>query len=352
MKAHLVKSGEAQVTDLVSKKNQVLIAMLSLETFTAEGLSRYSRVIVPTVRTIMGRNESKLERVGTDPTNQRGGQRIRYRLTDEGRRELRDIINTAREQLRQTEPTFLEKISARLPLGDAMPLGLRLANDTTGRLFGEAATVSEKLELLQLAEGEARGALNEIDETQPAMAQRIEKEVETKLAEIQKQREAIAMPADVPALALQIWSGLPAKSAFKKRLLKDLQIDDVHVSEVPETTATVPEIGDAVVLLVDSGNVKKARLQFDRAVKISHEVNKPLAVLDTGYDQGFRKHVYGSGVPTYCPDAASLDANSTRFVISGAVQSPSDAGRAVQPEPPRMTQTPTLAGSAYLRPPD
>src|ERR1043166_8464621 len=137
---------------LVSKKDQVLLGMLSLDTFTTEELSRFCRVGLPTVRTVMDRKSSWLDEVGVEATNRRGGQPKRYRLTADGRRALEATVEETNKTLKNTGGVMASGRSI-IPLRDPqIPLGLRMARDTLTRLVPAESDLKEKLKLLEIGE--------------------------------------------------------------------------------------------------------------------------------------------------------------------------------------------------------
>lgn len=329
---------------MVSKKNQVLLGMLSLDTFTTEELSRFSRVGLPTVRTVIERNVSKLEKIAVEATNRRGGQPIRYCLTDEGRKELAATVDETSDRLKKARAPFFDVVTSFLPLRDVqLPLGLRIADDTLERLVPNADSDAEKLELLEIAQRETRGSLQELPLVDPGFARRIEKEVQDRLARIERERAAIESRKDefVPWMREEAWrlpvgiqviTGIPKKSALTKRVVKDLEGNaEILLSELTQQTTQTPEAVDAVILIVDSSNIEKARTQFDSALKI---VSRPLAILDKGYDVEFRDHVYCAGITAYCNDAAGLSSKGMRGLVGSILQKPDS--KAIRVESPLM----------------
>lgn len=308
--------------------------MLSLDTFTTEELSRFCRVGLPTVRTVMDRNASWLDEVGVEPTNRRGGQPKRYRLTADGRRALEATVAETNQTL-QNSGGFIDSVRSIIPLRDSqIPLGLRMAHDTLTRLIPEETGFEEKLKLLEIAEREAQGALQETPDQDLSLSRRIEREVQSTLARVAKMRAEIERKT-VPDFdwtfafnghpAVQLLAGIPMKASLTKRVMRDLKGTEIHLSPVKENAEVPFELTDAapvtheslaaVILLVDSSDYKKARTQFDCALVFSSMVSRPLAILDKGYDTNFRNDVYSKGIRVYCPDAGGLNSQGMRGLV-------------------------------------
>jgi hypothetical protein len=346
-------------TNMVAKKTRVLLGMLSMDDFTIEELSRFSGVIPATVRSVVDRHRS-LEVVRKDSTNRRGGQKIRYRLTSAGRDELTLTANATREAFASTPPTFMESVKAFLPLPESeIPLGLRLVDDTLNRLVPQAESDDDKLSLLEAAKREAQSALRASSEADKSTLLRIDKAVKEKLEKIESARVEIVRPPRIPAreplilpvplgIGIHVWSGVAMKSSLAKRVKKELQKSaQVIFSEVPADPAQTPEVVDAVILLVDSANSKKALSQFHHALTISSEVEKPMAVFDKGYNVDFRNHVYAAGVTHFCNDAATLNGMGMRGLIGDMLPAP--ASNALMVDAPKLSQTLMPAGMGFLK---
>jgi hypothetical protein len=335
--------------NMVAKKTKVLLGMLALDDFTIEELSRFSGVIPATVKSVVDRSKV-LEVGGKEQTNHRGGQRIRYRLTSAGRDELKMTANETRKAFASTPLTIMESVKAFLPLPDSeIPLGLRLVDDTLNRLVPQAASDEDKLTLLEAAKREAQSALRASSEADKPTFLRIEKAVNEKLDKIETARIEIVRPARIPArkplflpdaqlgVGVHVWSGVALKSSLAKHVKNELQKSvQVIVSEVPSDPAHTPAIVDAVILLVDSGNSKKALSQFHHALIMSGKVEKPMAVFDKGYNVDFRNHVYAAGITHFCCEAATLNGMAMRGLISDMIPAP--AGKALTVDAPKLSQ--------------
>jgi hypothetical protein len=133
------------------------------------------------------------------------------------------------------------------------------------------------------------------------------------------------------------------KSSLTKHVKNELQKSaEVIVSEVPADPAQTPEVVDAVILLVDSADSKKALSQFHHALSMSSKVEKPMAVFDKGYDVDFRNHVYAAGVTHFCNEAVTLSGIGMRGLIGDMLPAP--AGKALMVDAPKLSQTPTMSG--------
>lgn len=350
--------------NVIAKKTSVLLGMLSLDDFTIEELSRFSGVLPTTVKTVVDRHTHLVEIVGREQTNRRGGQRIRYRLTTDGRADLNITVNATRDAFASTPPTFMESVKALLPLSESdIPLGLRLVEDTLERLVPQATSNEEKLALLQAAKREAHSALRDRSEADKPTFLKIEKAVNEKLEKIEKARVEIEQPAKPPSreplflpaaaaaslgIGIQVWSGVALKSSLAKLVTSELQKSaEVLVSEVPTDPAQTPEIVDAVILLVDSGNSKKAYTQFHDALSLSSKVEKPMAVFDKGYNIDFRNHVYAAGVVHFCNDAATLNGTGLRGLIRDMLPAP--ASNALIVDAPTLTHTPLSSDMMFVK---
>src|SRR5580700_6781482 len=71
---------------------KVLGALLVLREFCVRDVAEYCQVKEATVRTVLERNRSLLERVGERETGRRGGKHSIYRVLAERRDELRAMI--------------------------------------------------------------------------------------------------------------------------------------------------------------------------------------------------------------------------------------------------------------------
>jgi hypothetical protein len=351
--------GEAM--NMVAKKTRVLLAMLSMDDFTTDELSRFSGVIPATVRVVMGRHLHVLETVSKEPTNRRGGQRIRYRLTSAGRDELSRTANATRQAFASAPSTFLDSLKTYLPLQESeIPLGLRLADDTLNRLVPQAASNSEKLDLLEAARREVQSALRANPQADRSISLRIDKAGKEKLEQIENARlelvriktsparEPLLVPGVALGIGIQVWSGVALKSTLTKLVKNELQQSaEVIVSEVPTDPVQTPEVIDAVILLVDSDDSKKAFSQFNHALVLSSKVDKPMAVFDRGYNLNFRNHVYAAGITHFCNDAATLNGKGMRGLISGML--PPQVSNALMVDAPKLSQVPLTAGAVFLK---
>src|SRR5215471_15781702 len=110
------------------ERYKTLGAMLALGEFSVPELATLAGVGEPTVRTALQREAVYVERIGTEPTGRRGGQRGRWRL----RPEKREVL---RSQLREFEQLgvgpWLEEYKER---EGPVPAGILAAENALLRL--------------------------------------------------------------------------------------------------------------------------------------------------------------------------------------------------------------------------
>jgi hypothetical protein len=330
------------------EKTKVLAAMLVLDEFTPEQLGRFAGVKVETARTVLHRHRHLIEEIGKVTTGRRGGQPVRYHLTANGRavatKQLEDTFGTLGTPSSNPIHAFLAQLgfkgrSAVTAPAEA-PLGIAVADDTLERLVPAAASQEERLDLLKLAEKEAKSALQDLDDT--SQTPRIREIVESRLADIRARRAAIHEQNDMNRVAtlvagrvtsrgalmanirrvvsrwrerqeerplhLQLWvDNVPSAAEIRMRVARTLEKRaEILLGEVPADSRHLVEVGDAVFLLVDSRNAN-AQKSFQRAFDTCKIYDRPLYVLDRGYSSGFRNLVFGTGAADYVPDIATLD---------------------------------------------
>jgi hypothetical protein len=349
------------------EKTKVLAAMIALDEFTTDQLCRFADVKPATAAGVLGRNKALVQELGTVETGRRGGQPIRYRLTDEGRA-------AAQEQLERAFASFGKGASnplatifahfARKPVANVTPaltlnvsdvsavdppLGIAVADDTLSRLLPAASSAEERLELLAVAEREAKSALQDLHDSRDVLS--IREMVGERLERITAARTAIREAGDVAALRdatspkvlkrmfggllrlvaarrqrtprplrLQIWSVATEAADLRTKIAQTLeQRAEVFVTDVPSDPEQAAQIGDAVILLVDSRETSAVQ-HFQQALAACKSLLRPLLVLDQDYSPGFRNLVLGSGAADYRNDAGDLDQAGIANVIEQAAQ--------------------------------
>ena len=129
------------------KTFKVLSSMLSLREFTVESLQNHSGINPQTVRTVLLRKETLLDKIGFEPKGQPGGRPIRYRLKPQAETTLRDEIGKVFEGVRSLPDA---KLGVTEPL--KAPLALLAAEHALLKRFPNAVDSTEKQELLKIVE--------------------------------------------------------------------------------------------------------------------------------------------------------------------------------------------------------
>lgn len=140
----------------MSKRYQVLAAMLALRTFTADELAHHTGVKPNTVSTILNRDRSLLEQIGWEDTGRRGGQPKRYNLRADQVSAIETEIRTLYKDLRIPESVAASESAVEIPLG------LQVAEEILSKDYPRAKSVAEKQRLLDRARVEKEGGLGEV----------------------------------------------------------------------------------------------------------------------------------------------------------------------------------------------
>jgi exopolysaccharide biosynthesis polyprenyl glycosylphosphotransferase len=128
------------------ERYKTLGGVLALGEFSVAELAELSGVREPTVRTILRREGTFVEQIGTRSTGRRGGQPVRWRVRPAARERLR-------AQLRELERLGVGPWLADQPDHDDAPrAGIIAAEDVLLRLAGTDVEPVERTELVKLAE--------------------------------------------------------------------------------------------------------------------------------------------------------------------------------------------------------
>jgi hypothetical protein len=169
---------------------RVLQAILALRQFTVADLAHYSGVKETTVRTVLGRDASFVERDGTISQSRRGGQPIQYRLCDQAESELVAILR----QLKGLGAS-LPPLSAEQDGMDHAILSLSAAEDVLIRQLPQAG-FADRSGLISLAVVDYEAVRPAIDpEAGEAAVHRRVVELLLRLADIEQEALARISPA-------------------------------------------------------------------------------------------------------------------------------------------------------------
>ncbi|HBB97218.1 MAG TPA: hypothetical protein DC054_17715 [Blastocatellia bacterium] len=139
------------------KTYRVLRSMLVLGEFTTRSLEQHTGINPTTIGTIVQRKLVMLDRVGLVESGQPGGKLIRYKLKPEAEATLRDEIGSLFDDVRELKSAWPEPESSL-----KAPLGLLSAENIFLKRFVDAPNLTEKVELLRLAEQDLESAQAEV----------------------------------------------------------------------------------------------------------------------------------------------------------------------------------------------
>lgn len=144
----------------MTKRYRILGAMLALGEFTVRDVARQTQIHENTVRTVLNRDCSDcIQRVDMEPTGRRGGQPVRYRLSEEAREKLQGMLTNLFAELGRAGQAVTDPAA----VAEEMAPFLRDAEAQILSDFPRCGSREERTRLLALARVTSQGKREDLE---------------------------------------------------------------------------------------------------------------------------------------------------------------------------------------------